>query len=61
MGLFKFTGLVEEALAMHVSWNFCITLAIRTTPSSTDFQSIFSMALMTDFWEFSFRIKITPD
>ena len=61
MGSFKCTGLVEEALAKPVSWNFCITLVIRRSSRGVDFRSIFSMALMAAFWEFSFWIKITPD
>ena len=57
MGLFKFAGLVQEALAMHVPWNFCITLAIRRTSSGTDFWSIFSMTLMTVFENFRLESK----
>ena len=57
MGLFKFTGLVEEALAEHVSWNFGITLAICRTSSNTDFQSKFSKALMKIFESFLLESK----
>ena len=61
MVLFKFTSLVEEALAMHVCWNFFITLGISRTSSGTDFWSIFFYGINDSFLGISFRIKIVPD